>query len=570
MINSTIQHSNILILDDKVANIEVLAGLLEMQGYTSIQTATDPRLAVSLFKSFKPDLILLDLMMPYLSGFEVMDQLKELIPDNSYLPILVLTADISAEIKQHALKAGAKDFLSKPFDLIEVGLRIKNLLETRFLYQQIENQNHLLEEKVKQRTSELEKTNAELIVARDKAEESDRLKTTFLNNISHEIRTPFNGILGFLPILQTDGLSFEDRELYNSVVNQSAFRLMNTIDDIVEISQIQAGQTKLTITEIDISKLFDELSYQLKPKAESKGLVFNVQHGLPGHLGCISTDSKKLNSIFFNLIGNAIKFTSAGSVELGYFLTDSRTSTFKPKASAPAGGSAGTVINPYEIQFFVKDTGVGIPENIQLAIFEKFMQADVSTTRPFDGSGLGLSIAKAYVEMLGGRIWVESEFGKGSVFYFTIPYQVKPEGEITSKKSDLTGMDENQDNSEWPGLKILIAEDDETSEIFISISVNEFSREILKVSSGAEAIEACRNNPDIDLILMDIKMPGMDGYEATRQIRQFNNEVVIIAQTAYALVGDREKASKAGCNDYISKPIKKQELNALIEKYFSH
>ena len=262
----------------------------------------------------------------------------------------------------------------------------------------------------------------ELRLAKDKAEESNRLKTAFLNNVSHEIRTPFNGILGFLPILQSEGLTDEEKQQYISIINQSAFRLMNTIDDILEISQIQSGQTELTLTEINIGKLLDELSGRFKPDAENKGLKFTVSKGAPGNMEC-TTDGIKLNSILSNLINNAIKFTKTGSVELGYLLTGSTTSTSGSKTVSPSVG-------PPAIQFFIKDTGIGIPENMREAVFEKFMQADVSSTRPFDGSGLGLSIAKAYVEMLGGKIWFESEFGKGTVFYFTIPYQARPEGEI--------------------------------------------------------------------------------------------------------------------------------------------
>ncbi len=184
------------------------------------------------------------------------------------------------------------------------------------------------------------------------------------------------------------------------------------------------------------------------------------------------------------------------------------------------------------------------------------------------GAGLGLSISKAYVEMLGGKIWVESEEGIGTTFYFTLPYKTESEEKTVVGKTVPAHNEKNLDNPEVAGLKILIAEDDETSELLISISVREFSREIIKVKTGNEAVEICRNNPDIDLIMMDIQMPGMNGYEATHQIRQFNKVVVIIAQTAFGLSGDREKAIEAGCNDYISKPVSKDEIVSLIHKYF--
>ena len=222
--------------------------------------------------------------------------------------------------------------------------------------------------------------------------------------------------------------------------------------------------------------------------------------------------------------------------------------------------------------FYVKDTGVGIPKNKQWLIFERFMQVDGSSTRPYEGSGLGLPIAKAYIEMLGGKIWVESDPSEnqdsGSSFYFTVPY--KPILEETAIiESSVSEIDaEGNIYTTGDGLKILIVEDNEASEQLLEIAIRKFSKEILKASTGIEAVEVCLNNPDIDLILMDIKMPEMDGYEATRQIRQFNKDVVIIAQTAFALIGDREKSLEVGCNEYITKPIKKDELSNMINRLF--
>jgi hypothetical protein len=215
----------------------------------------------------------------------------------------------------------------------------------------------------------------------------------------------------------------------------------------------------------------------------------------------------------------------------------------------------------------VKDNGIGIPKDRQNAIFERFIQADIADLQARQGAGLGLSITKAYVEMLGGKIWVESEQGIGSTFYFTLPYNTRPENRAI--QNDLTSIDlENVISPQVLQLKVLIAEDDEASERLLGIEVRKLSKEIIRVRTGLEAVVAFRDNPDIDLILMDIQMPGMDGYEATRQIRQINKDVVIIAQTAFGLSGDREKAIEAGCTDYISKPIKIVELQKLIRKYF--
>ncbi|MFZ4564011.1 MAG: response regulator, partial [Bacteroidales bacterium] len=237
---------------------------------------------------------------------------------------------------------------------------------------------------------------------------------------------------------------------------------------------------------------------------------------------------------------NAIKYTSAGSIEIGY----AKKGKF--------------------LEFFVKDSGMGISKDRQEAIFERFIQADISNKRAYDGAGLGLSIAKGYVEMLGGKIRVESQERQGSTFYFTIPCNGDHE-EIRGVKNIVSaGLAESQIKI----LKILIAEDDETSEMLMRMELELFGKEILSVGTGTEAVETCRNNPDIDLIMMDIRMPEMNGYEATRQIRQFNNEVIIIAQTAFGLSGDREKALEAGCSDYLSKPIVLDELLGLLKKYF--
>jgi len=221
-----------------------------------------------------------------------------------------------------------------------------------------------------------------------------------------------------------------------------------------------------------------------------------------------------------------------------------------------------------ELEFFVKDTGVGIRNEQQGFIFERFRQASESLNRNYEGAGLGLSISKAYVEMLGGKMRLESAEGAGSAFYFTIPYQNSVQEENAPGSSPSGNKTDNSIVPESLKLKILIAEDDEGSAKFISLAIKTFGKEILQSQTGFQAVEICRNHPDIDLILMDIKMPEMDGYEATRQIRQFNKEVIIIAQTAYALEGDGEKAILAGCNDYLSKPIQRERLTDLMQKYF--
>jgi len=393
---------------------------------------------------------------------------------------------------------------------------------------------------VKEDITEKKRMLEDLIKAKEKAEESDKLKTAFLNNISHEIRTPFNGMLGYLSILQHDELSQNEKDEYFGIINNSAYRVMNTINDIVEISQIQSGQMKLVRQEVSVKNVVEEQFNRFKSEAERKGLAYLLTFDLPTEIALISTDGLKLKTIIYNLIDNALKFTASGSVE---FII-SKTGDF--------------------LKFTIRDTGIGIPENKKPTIFDRFMQVDASNTRLFEGLGLGLSISKAYIEMMNGEIWVDSEVDKGSSFFFTIPYKSISDELISGKAS----IPVHHLTQHLKKLKILIAEDDEISMELIHYVVRSIGKEILFARNGVDAIEACRNNPDIDLVLMDIKMPGMDGHEATRQIRQFNPGVIIIAQTAFAFTGDQEEAIEAGCNDYISKPLNKHSLLELIKKHF--
>ena len=401
--------------------------------------------------------------------------------------------------------------------------------------------------------TERKQVEEKLVIAREKTEEGNQLKTAFLKNIAHEIRTPFSGILGFLSILQTEGLTGNERDEYLSIISQSSNRLMHTISDIVEISQIETGQVKLILAETNIQGLLDQLFVSFTPEVESKGLQLNVNNELSDKIERIYTDGVKLHTILSNLLGNAVKFTKTGSIDLNC----------KLKITNNAGDDTGP-IEPAELEFTVTDSGIGIPAYKLERVFEQFMQADVSNTRQYEGSGLGLSIAKAYVEMLGGRIWVNSEEGMGSVFGFTLPMKDRPDEQIVHRNADTA----NVSGSQIKSLKILIAEDDEGSAYLITMAVKMFGKEVIRVKTGVEAVEACRNNADIDLVMMDIKMPDMDGDEAARQIRQFNKDVVIIAQTAYAMTVDRQMAIDAGCNDYITKPIKKDNLVVMVHNYF--
>ncbi|TRX20625.1 response regulator [Flavobacterium franklandianum] len=394
--------------------------------------------------------------------------------------------------------------------------------------------------------NEKEKRAAELVIAKEKAEESDRLKSAFLANMSHEIRTPMNGILGFADLLKEPNLTGKQQKEYIKIIEKSGFRMLNIINDIVDISKIEAGLTEVNLKESNINEQIEYIYTFFKPEVEQKGMQLFFKKSLASKEAVIKTDREKIYAILTNLVKNAIKYTDEGFIEYGYCInTDSK---------------------PTELEFFVKDTGIGIPKHRQEAIFERFIQADITDKMAYQGAGLGLSISKAYVEILGGKIWVESEEGKGSTFYFTIPYHTESE-EKNLVENLIPDLDEA--NNYAKNLKILIAEDDKISRMLLTKAIKVFSKEIIEAIDGVEALEACKNNLDIDLVIMDINMPNMNGHEATKQIRQFNKNVIIIAQTAYAFDSDRKEAIDAGCNDFISKPIVKNELLMLINKYFN-
>ncbi|MBI9058897.1 MAG: response regulator [Labilibaculum sp.] len=399
---------------------------------------------------------------------------------------------------------------------------------------------------IKEDITEKKRILEELIEAKEKAEESDRLKSAFLANMSHEIRTPMNGILGFSGLLKEPKLTGEKQQRYIGIIEKSGARMLNIINNIVDISKIESGTMEIDLKETNINDQLDYVFIFFKPEVESKRIDLVLKNTLSVKEAIINTDSEKIYAILINLVKNAIKYTDKGSIEFGCDFIEKHNSSF--------------------LQFFVKDSGVGIAEDRQEDIFERFIQADINDVQARQGAGLGLSISKAYIKMLGGKIWVESNKGIGSTFYFTLPYHPASNEKEIVKTEILLSNEENSIKK----LIILIVEDDEPSEMLISLEIEEFAKKIVRASNGLEAVEACLNNPDVDLILMDVKMPEMNGYVATQQIRKFNKDVVIIAQTAFGLSGDRQKALDAGCNDYISKPYNKKDFNATIRKYFKN
>ncbi|MBE0650246.1 MAG: GAF domain-containing protein [Bacteroidales bacterium] len=396
---------------------------------------------------------------------------------------------------------------------------------------------------VKEDITEIKAKDLELKMALEKAQESDRLKSAFLANMSHEIRTPMNGIIGFAELLKEPRLNGDQQREYLDIIEKSANRMLNIITDIVNISKIEAGQMDVYYTEFNINKEMDFLYSFFKPDTDQKQVKLSYHKDLPDSETIIKTDREKISSILTNLIKNAIKFTSNGFIEFGY----------QKKENV--------------LEFFIKDTGIGILDENKDVVFERFRQGSEYLTHHYEGSGLGLSISKAYVEMLGGKIWFKSINTKenhGTEFYFTLPFYPITNNKLI--KDNKVAIDKLE-NENQKRLKILIVEDDEVSEMLLKYVLEPFSKEFLTTASGKKAIEICKQNPDIDIIMMDIRIPEMDGYESARQIRKFNKDVLIIAQTAFALEGDREKAMEAGCNDYISKPIQLDKFKVILQKF---
>lgn len=377
-----------------------------------------------------------------------------------------------------------------------------------------------------------------LILAKEKAEENDRLKTAFLNNISHEIRTPMNAIIGFADLLKEDDLMSDKRNHFVDIISYSCNQLLDIITDIVNISTLEAGQEKINASDVNINNSLSALFAQFETKAKLKDISFGYECFLKDIDSIVKTDKTKFLEILSNLIDNALKFTKQGHVNFGYNLKDNF------------------------LEFYIEDTGIGIPLEMQEIIFERFRQLECSATREFGGTGLGLSISKGYVELLGGKIWLNSEPDKGSTFYFTIPYNqgINPpsiEGELKNEKIAI-----NKPKS------ILIAEDEDFNYMFIQEILNDQNINIIRATSGEEAVELCKSN-SIDLVLMDLKIPIMDGFEATREIRKFLPNLPIIAQTAYTVEVETKKAFTIGCNDLISKPYKKEFLISKINEWLN-
>ncbi len=383
-----------------------------------------------------------------------------------------------------------------------------------------------------------------LKLARKRAEEADNLKSSFLANMSHEIRTPMNSIVGFSELITRKTIPAEKKELYAQYISNSGKSLLALIDDIIDISKIDAQQLKIVKSPTSINSLVMELHEFFLNQAASlkKNDIKLIKHcAVTNEDFCILCDSVRLRQVLSNLLSNALKFTEKGFVEFGYIIPNNAT-----------------------ILFYVQDSGIGVEKAKLDLIFERFRQADNSSTRKYGGTGLGLAISKKLVQLMGGRIWVESELQKGTTFYFSLPLIIPSSSEGIIEESKQKPASHN-----FHGQTVLIAEDDDSNFYFLQEVLSPTSVKIIRAINGKEAVEMVRQCPGISLVLMDIQMPVMNGYEATQQIKAANPQIPIIAQTAYAMAEDRAKSLRAGCDEYLSKPIKPEQLLDVLKKFIA-
>jgi len=385
------------------------------------------------------------------------------------------------------------------------------------------------------------KAKIELNRAKEKAEESDKLKTAFLANMSHEIRTPMNAIVGFSELLNDSDMDSQTRKGFIDLINQNSKLLLRLIEDIIDIAKIESDQLRVVKSTCRINQIVDDLgNYYVNylAKKNIRNIEFKVVKESTQNDFSIISDPYRFKQIMHNLISNAIKFTKKGCIEIGYKKFDNN-----------------------KVLFYVKDSGIGLPPNKAEVVFERFRQADETSTKEYGGTGLGLTISKKLVELLGGSIWVESVIGEGSVFYFTLPY-------IPAKRNTMVRKsDKKHKVFDWSDKKILVVEDEDSNFELVSATFFQTKAEVLRANNGQEAVDICRQRGDIDVVLMDMRMPVMNGYEATMIIKSFKKDLPIISLTAYAMAEDRQKSLIAGCDDYISKPIIPGKFIETLSKY---
>jgi signal transduction histidine kinase/CheY-like chemotaxis protein len=387
-----------------------------------------------------------------------------------------------------------------------------------------------------------EKFKREVTRLKDKAEESNMQKNIFLANISHEIRTPLNSIIGFSELLNIGNLDAKTRTEYFKIIINQGHQLQKLVDDISELSKYEAGDLKINKSPCNFNLLLNELLIRVNQQKNQLGKEnVEIRVNLPDNEEIIGyTDSGRITQILSNLTSTSLYFTDRGYIEIGFYKTDEM-----------------------KLEFYVKDTGSGFTREEQKYMFDRLLQAQDTIIKKFEGLGLSLTISRGLVKLLGGKIWVESEPGSGSTFYFQIPFEELPRPDYPEETEETSSIKKYN----WKDKLILVVEDDEVNYKFLEAVLHSADAQVIKADYGYQAIELCKSINKIDLVLMDLKLPDISGFEATRQIRKFNKTIPVIAQTALVMESEKEKCISAGCNDQITKPIEIERLLKIVNKY---